>query len=83
VDIAIQTFLRSCSQVVDIDDVSFEVLYLSSLLIHVIGFSFDIMLLDIMRPKTLTRSSPEPEMEPSDGGRCQDTGRKKRFSVCQ
>jgi hypothetical protein len=54
VDIAIQIFLRSCRQAVDIDDVSFGALDFSSLQSCIIGFSFDIVRIGVLRPKTPT-----------------------------
>jgi hypothetical protein len=61
----------------DIDDMSLETLYISSLQIRYIIFSFSIMLLDVLQPKTLKKNLPDPEIEPSGSGRHQDNDRKK------
>jgi hypothetical protein len=57
--------------------VSFEALDLSGLQNKVIGFSFDIILLDNLQHNTPNQSSPEPELDAGGGGRRQDIDHKK------
>jgi hypothetical protein len=53
-------FLWSCCLSLDIDDVNFEALDLSISHKRVVGISFDIMLLDILKPKTPSAAPHTP-----------------------
>jgi hypothetical protein len=61
----------------DIDDVNFKALDLSSMHYRFIGFSFNIMLLDILKPNTPKRSTPHANVIPSSDGAHPDGDRKK------
>jgi hypothetical protein len=84
VDITIQTFLQSCRSANDIEYVAFEALDFSSMQMHVLGFTFDAMLLDFLKSHTAKCSATDVALSPSgdcshsnSGGSCIYSDRKK------
>jgi hypothetical protein len=77
VDISVQSFLRSCPKAVSIDDVAFEALDLSPMQHRITGFSFDIMLSDVLKPKSSKHPASEADAAPSGGGAGADRDRNK------
>jgi hypothetical protein len=77
VDIAIQTFLRSCRHATTLDDVAFDALDLSEMHGRILGFSFNIMLLDVLKPKSQKRSHPDAQDPPTSGAPRREQDRKK------
>jgi hypothetical protein len=68
INISIQTFIGSCHLALDLYDVKLKSLHLSSLQTQVVGFSFDIMILEVLKPNNPKRNAPHTDVAPSSGG---------------
>jgi hypothetical protein len=81
-DVSVQSFLHSCRTPATIEEVVYESLDLSSLHNRIKGFSFDIILIDALKPsslKCIADDLPKIKDEISSGGSAvRDSSKNKR-----